>query len=280
MGRNIGGVCNTANVLECSTNARQGQCTRFPFVAAATFPVLFHRTGIRGIHRDVHRFRPPPGRTDGVRNVDRRRPGRGVAPFPRPPILRGHPLGRPAGRADPGPPGRGPAAPARRGDPARHRRNPDPTAWTEGLRRVLVARRLRRRHHEDRLRQQLGGAGDRGHPAVLPTPDRAAHPVHPVRQRWPQQTRPRPRPPRPGRRSPSPPEQFTSSATPPTAPATSPASAATSPSPPEPAATPCSTTPHRRPAGNAADQDSAANASAPPPTSPPRPTRTTPGPTP
>jgi DDE superfamily endonuclease len=48
----------------------------------------------------------------------------------------------------------------------------------------------------------------------------------------------------------------------------------------EPAATPCSTTPHRRPAGNAADPDSAANASAPPPTSPPRPTRTTPGSTP
>ena len=43
--------------------------------------------------------------------------------------------------------------PPGRGDPARHRRNPDPTTWTESLRRVLVARRLRRRHDEDRLRQ-------------------------------------------------------------------------------------------------------------------------------
>ena len=40
---------------------------------------------------------------------------------------------------DPRRSGRGTAAPARRGDPARHRRNPDPTAWTESLRRVLVA---------------------------------------------------------------------------------------------------------------------------------------------
>src|SRR5664279_1144372 len=189
--------------MECSTNARQGQCTRtrFPVVAAAPFPFLFHRTGIRGVHRDVHRIHPPPGGTNGVWNVDRRRPGRDLAPFPRPPILLRNPLGRPAGRPDPGRPGRGPAAPARRGDPARHRRNPDPTAWTESLRRVLVARRLRRRRQEDRLRQQLGRARDRGHSAVVPAPDRVAHPVRPVRQGWPQQTRPRPRPPRPGRRS-------------------------------------------------------------------------------
>src|SRR5664280_3338273 len=83
--------------MECSTNARHGQCTRFPVVAAAPFPFLFHRTGIGGVHGDVYRFHPPPGGTDGVRNVDRRRSGRDLAPFPRPPILRRNPLGRAAG---------------------------------------------------------------------------------------------------------------------------------------------------------------------------------------
>src|SRR5664279_278525 len=187
--------------MECSTNARQGQCTRFPVVAAAPFPVLFHRTGIRGVHRDVHRIHPPPGGTNGVRNVDRRRSGRDLAPFPRPPILLRNPLGRPADRPDPGRPGRGNTARTRRRDHARHRRNPHPTAWTESVRRVLVARRLRRRRHENLLRKQLGRPGHRGHSAVLPPPHRIAHPVRPVRQRWPQQTRPRPRPPRPDRRS-------------------------------------------------------------------------------
>src|SRR5664280_2039462 len=35
------------------------------------------------------------------------RPGRDLAPFPRPPILLRNPLGRPASRPDPGHPGRG-----------------------------------------------------------------------------------------------------------------------------------------------------------------------------
>ena len=38
-------------------------------------------------------------------NVDRRRPGRDLAPFPRPPVLLRNPLGRAAGRPDPGRPG-------------------------------------------------------------------------------------------------------------------------------------------------------------------------------
>src|SRR5664280_1402038 len=131
--------------MECSTNARHGQCTPFPVVAAAPFPFLFHRTGIRGVHRDVHRIHPPPGGTNGVRNVDRRRSGRDLAPFPRPPILLRNPLGRPAGRPDPGHPGRGNTARTQRGDHARYRRNTHPPAGTESVRRVLVARRLRRR---------------------------------------------------------------------------------------------------------------------------------------
>src|SRR5664280_605717 len=129
--------------MECSTNARHGQCTRFPVVAAAPFPFLFHRTGIGGVHGDVYRFHPPPGGTDGVRNVDRRRSGRDLAPFPRPPILLRNPLGRAAGRPDPGHPGHGNTARTQRGDHARYRRNTHPPAGTEGVRCVLVARRLR-----------------------------------------------------------------------------------------------------------------------------------------
>lgn len=61
--------------------------------------------------------------------------------------------------------------------PAGRRRDPDPASRTEGVRRLLVARRVGRRRQEGRLRQQLGGAGHRGQPAVLHPPRRPADPV-------------------------------------------------------------------------------------------------------
>jgi hypothetical protein len=94
--------------------------TRFPLADPPPFPALFQvLVSLVSPHQDMRcspRCSPDSSSARSERTGCGMLTGTawpGVAPFPRSPILRGNPLGRPAGRPDPGHSGRRPVAPAR-----------------------------------------------------------------------------------------------------------------------------------------------------------------------
>src|SRR5664279_5574599 len=152
MGRNIGGAYNTANewsvppmpatvsVPDSLSSLLRRFRSCFTAPGYEVFTAMFTGFILRPVERTVCGMLTGAGLA-------------GIWHHSRPPILLRNPLGRAAGRPDPGHPGHGNTARTQRGDHARYRRNTHPPAGTEGVRCVLVARRLRRRRRENLLRE-------------------------------------------------------------------------------------------------------------------------------
>ena len=87
MGRNIGGANNTANEWSAPPKPAKVSVPGSLSSLLHRFRSCFTAPGYEVFTAMITGFILRPVGTDGVRNVDRRRPGRPLAPFPRPPVL-------------------------------------------------------------------------------------------------------------------------------------------------------------------------------------------------
>src|SRR5215207_7177792 len=137
---------------------------------AGLLPRLLHRPHLHHLLRAGLRVLGPARPAHRLWHAHRRPPPAGLAPQPRPPLLRRSPLvSRPA-RPGPARPDRGGPCPCRRAGASGGRRHPVSPLGPQGLWGRLAPRPARPRAAPGRLGQQLGHTRRAGRPADAAAP--------------------------------------------------------------------------------------------------------------